>query len=210
MMLKDESVENYITLLASKKPVPGGGGTSALTAALGVALGHMVGSFTMGKKKYVEVEADIQALMVRAQGLEQRLIACIDRDAEAFEPLSRAYGLPKETEEEKTYKAKVMEECLKNAASVPMEILKECAEAVEVLEEFAEKGSTLMLSDAGVGAALVGAAMESASLNVYINTKLMKDRAYAERMNEEAHELLLVYTGRADAVFKKVENKITG
>lgn len=182
--------DEFVTVLASKAPVPGGGGAAALVGAVGTALGNMVGSLTVGKKKYAAVEEEMQELKAKADGLQKELLRLVERDAEVFEPLSRAYGMPKETEEEKAEKARVMEAALKDACSVPMEIMEKCCEAIDLLVEFAAKGSTLAISDAGVGAAFCKAALEGASLNVYINTKSMADREYAESLNKKCDEML--------------------
>ena len=98
--MTDKSCEDFVFALASNAPVPGGGGASALVGAVGIALGDMVGSLTLGKKKYADVQADIERLKERAGEIERELLNLIERDAEVFEPLSRAYGLPKETPEE--------------------------------------------------------------------------------------------------------------
>ena len=113
----------FVEVLASKAPVPGGGGASALVVAIGTALGNMVGSLTVGKKKYADVEEEMWELKKKADELQKELLHLIERDAEVFEPLSKAYGMPRETEEEKAEKARVMEIVLKDACSVPMEIM---------------------------------------------------------------------------------------
>ena len=186
----------FVEVLASKAPVPGGGGASALVGAIGTALGNMVGSLTVGKKKYADVEAEMYELKAKADALQKDLLRLIERDAEVFEPLSKAYGMPRETEEEKAEKARVMEIVLKDACSVPMEIMEKCCEAIDIIEVFAEKGSTLAISDAGVGAAFCKAALEGASLNVFINTKSMKNREYAEELNKKAEEIFQSVMGR--------------
>ena len=175
----------FVDVLGSKAPVPGGGGASALVGAVGTALGNMVGALTVGKKKYADVEEEMKELMAKATTLQDELLHLIERDAEVFEPLSKAYGMPRETEEEKAEKARVMEIVLKDACSVPMEIMEKCCEAIDLIVEFAAKGSALAISDAGVGAAFCKAALEGASLNVYINTKSMKNREYAEELKYE-------------------------
>ena len=198
----------FVEVLSTKAPVPGGGGASALAGAIGTALGNMVGSLTVGKKKYADVEQEIIALQKQCDGIQKELVRLIDRDAEAFLPLSKAYGMPNETEEEKAEKAEVMEHALREAGLVPMEIMKKCCEAIDLLEQFAEKGSVIAISDAGVGAALCRGALEGASLNVYINTKSMKDRLYAEKLNEEADQMLQVYSEKADRIFSKVKDRL--
>ncbi|MFQ7014206.1 MAG: cyclodeaminase/cyclohydrolase family protein [Faecalibacterium sp.] len=97
MEMIKQSCEQFLAELAGKAPTPGGGGTAALVGAAGVALGTMVGSLTIGKKKYAAVEADIQALNARADILRKELEALVQADAEAFAPLAAAYGLPKDT-----------------------------------------------------------------------------------------------------------------
>lgn len=204
MEFQDISCNEFVERLASKEPVPGGGGASALVGAVGTALGNMVGSLTVGKKKYAEVEADICALNERAAELSKKLLALMQRDAEVFEPLSKAYGMPRETEEERREKDTIMEKALRLACSVPMEIMEICCEAIEVTDEYAKKGSRLAISDAGVSAAMLGSALRSASLNVYINTKAMKDRAYANDINEKTNEMLDKYSSYAERIFEEV------
>lgn len=202
--------DEFVTVLASKAPVPGGGGASALVGAVGTALGNMVGSLTVGKKKYAAVEEEMQELKAKADVLQKELLHLVERDAEVFEPLSKAYGMPKETEEEKAEKARVMEAALKEACSVPMEIMEKCCEAIDLLVEFAAKGSVLAISDAGVGAAFCKAALEGASLNVYINTKSMADREYAKSLNKKCDEMLEKYTKIAEDVFESVLGRLKG
>ena len=198
----------FVEVLGSKAPVPGGGGASALVGAVGTALGNMVGALTVGKKKYADVEEEMKELMAKATTLQDELLHLIERDAEVFEPLSKAYGMPRETEEEKAEKARVMEIVLKDACSVPMEIMEKCCEAIDLIVEFAAKGSALAISDAGVGAAFCKAALEGASLNVYINTKSMKNREDAEELNKKCDEMLAVYTVKADEIFQNVLGRL--
>ena len=198
----------FVEVLASKAPVPGGGGASALVGAIGTALGNMVGSLTVGKKKYADVEAEMYELKAKADKLQAELLHLIERDAEVFEPLSKAYGMPRETEEEKAEKARVMEIVLKDACSVPIEIMEKCCEAIEIIVEFAAKGSALAISDAGVGVAFCKAALKGASLNVYINTKSMKNREYAEELNAKCDAMLEKYTKIADEVFDSVLGRL--
>lgn len=198
----------FVEVLASKAPVPGGGGASALVGAIGTALCNMVGSLTVGKKKYAAVEAEISGLMEKATELQNALLELIEKDAEVFEPLSRAYGLPKETEVERAEKARVMEGCLRDACSVPMDIMRRCCEVIDLIGVFAEKGSVLAVSDAGVAAACCKGALKGASLNVYINTKSMKNREYAEELNKECDGMLAKYGPMADEIFDSVLAKL--
>ena len=203
-----KTCEEFVDVLASKAPVPGGGGASALVGAIGMALGNMVGSLTVGKKKYADVEADIIALKEKATALQADFLRLVEADAEAFEPLSRAYGLPKSTPEEIAEKEEIMENALNVACGVPIEIMKTCARGIDLVEVFAAKGSRIALSDAGVGATLLKSAMQGASLNVYINTKSMKDRKRAEELNQLADSLREEYEAKADRIFAEVSSRI--
>lgn len=200
MKIVENTVTSFTEALASPAPVPGGGGASALAGAIGIALGDMVGELTTGKKKYAAVEEEIRDLMARAQALRVRFLEYVDGDAEAFAPLAQAYGIPKDDPEREA----IMEAALKTACGVPMDIMRACAEAIDIIAEFAAKGSRLAVSDAGCGAVLCRAAMEAASLNVYINTKSMQDREAALALEEEADALLEKYTGAAEAIYAEV------
>lgn len=204
MSFLNQEIQAFTDVLASKASVPGGGGASALVGAVGTALGSMVGALTVGKKKYADVEAEIIELMKKADVVRAELLKQIDEDARVFEPLSKAYGLPKETEEQKAEKAKIMEACLHEACSVPMEIMVKCCEAIELQKEFAAKGSSLAISDAGVGVAFCKAALQGASLNVFINTKSMKERDYADNLNKQALDMLAKYVPMADEIYESV------
>ena len=208
MSFLDKNIVEFTDVLASKASVPGGGGASALVGAVGTALGSMVGALTVGKKKYADVEAEIIELMKKADEVRAALLKQIDEDAVVFEPLSRAYGLPKDTEEQKAEKNRIMEACLRDACSVPMEIMVKCCEAIELQKEFAAKGSSLAISDAGVGVAFCRAALQGASLNVFINTKSMLDKAYADELNKKAYDMLAKYVPMADDIFNNVFDRL--
>ncbi len=207
--LYDLSCREFAEALASKEPVPGGGGTAALTGALAASLCSMVGNLTLGKKKYAEYEDEIRLLMSRAEELREDLLELIEKDREAFEPLSRAYAMPAGTDEEKQIKQDVMEECLRTACDTPMEIIQKVSLVASMLEDFRVKGSVIAVSDVGVSAALCTAALQSASLNVYINTRMMKDREYAAALNAECDELLRENSSAAEEVFNKIRSSLT-
>ena len=196
----DKSVTEFTEVLASKAAVPGGGGASALVGALGIALGNMVGELTVGKKKYADVEEDVKALMAKAQDLRVRLLDCVNKDAEAFEPLSKAYGIPKDD----PTRDEVMEKCLRDAAAAPLEILDLCCEAIDLQREFADKGSVLAISDAATGVVFCWSAMYGAAVNVKVNTKSMKDRAYADEINAHVDAQMEKYWPIAEKVYEDV------
>ena len=202
-MAKDftqNTCREFIEVLASNAPVPGGGGAAALVGAIGTALGNMVGSLTVGKKKYADVEAEIIALKGKCDGLQKDLLDQVPADAEGFEPLARAYGIPKDDPN----RGKVLEEATIVACVVPMKIMELCCEAIDAIAVFAAKGSRLAVSDAGCGAVCCKAALQSASLNVFINTKSLKNREVAEEMNAKAIGMLDKYCALADEIFEGV------
>ena len=206
MSFTDINATEFIELLASKDAVPGGGGASALAGAIGIALGNMVGSLTVGKKKYADVEEDIIALKNKSDELQAEFLRLVDEDAVAFEPLSKAYSIPKDD----PGRGKIMEDALRVATAAPMDIMRACAKAIDVVGEFAAKGSAIAISDAGVGAALLRAAIIGASFNVFINTKSMSDRDYAEKTNAEANALLEEYVAKAGEIVTAVYGKVCG
>jgi len=208
--MSDYSVHDFLAVLSSGEPVPGGGGASAAVGAMSVALGMMVSNLTIGRKKYADVEEDIKKLLARGQVLLDELTALMDKDAEAFEPLSRAYGLPRTTDEEKAERDKIMEEALYNASVVPMEIMEKALAVMDILEELSRKGSKIAMSDVGVGVLFARSAVEGASLNVFINTKMMKNRDRAEAMNKKADDIIARSSKIEEAVYGSVLNQIKG
>ena len=203
-----KDIATFADELASKSPVPGGGGTSALAGALGAALCSMVGNLTKGKKKYADVQDEVVALMQKAEALQQRLLELVARDAVVFEPLSQAYGLPKETPEEQQHRTQVMEACLKDASGVPLAIMQAAMEGIQLHARMADIGSAIAISDVGVGVSLCRSALQGGALNVAINTRLMKDRGVAEDMDKQVDVLLQAGIPLADEVFTKVWGKL--
>lgn len=204
----EKSCKDFLQELSSSAPAPGGGGASALGGAVGVALGSMVGNLTTGKKKYADVEQEIQRLLLLLEDSRKRLMTLVQADADAFLPLSKAYGMPKDTEEEILEKTKVMEQALKGACAVPLEIMEECLFALGLLKEMGEKGSRLAVSDAAVGAVFLKAAAQGAAVNVFTNTRLMKDREYAAACEEKAVLLREEAAKLADSIYNQVEEEL--
>ena len=203
-MFTEEKIGAFTDVLASKESVPGGGGASALVGAVGAALASMVGNLTVGKKKYAAVEEDVKAVMAQAETLRQRLQQLMDEDAAAFEPLAKAYGIPKDDPDRDA----VMEQALHTACEPPMEMMRAISKVIELHDELAEKGSVIVRSDVGVGVVCCKAALQGASLNVFINTKSMKDRAHAEALEAEADQLLARYVPLAEDVYARIVEKL--
>ena len=203
-------VNEFVEKLGSGSPTPGGGGASALAGALGIALGNMVAHLTLGRKKYASVEVDMLDLKSRASNLQVELLTLIERDAEVFEPLAEAYSLPRETQEEKDERDRVMENALRGACRIPIQIMEKVCQSLELVREAADKGTSAAISDAGDAAVLCKAALLGASLNVYINTKSMKDRETAESFNRQADEMIGKYGPMADEIFESVKARLSG
>lgn len=204
MSFAEMSARSFTEVLASSEPVPGGGGASALVGAIGTSLASMVGNLTTGKKKYAEYETDIQRILKKADELRNTLLPQIDEDAKCFEPLSKAYGLPKDDPS----REEVMENALRLACTAPLAIMKTAAEAIELHAELSVKGSTLMLSDVGVGVLCCKTALMGASLSIFINVRLMKDHEYAQALKAETDALLLKYCELAERTYVDVLEKL--
>lgn len=209
IILLEKSCNEFIEELSSKAPVPGGGGASAYVGALGMSLGSMVGNLTLGKKKYADVEEDIRELLIKSQDIIENLKKLVARDAEVFYPLSKAYGMPKETEEEKRIKEETLQNALVDATMVPLEIAKYCLKAIDLHEEFAKKGTSIAISDVGVGVIFCKAALQGAKLNVLINTKIMKDMELKSKVESELRSIEEKGIQKADKIYSDVEKQLT-
>ena len=203
-MVKDRRVGEWVDALASKAPVPGGGGASALGGALGAALGQMVVHLTIGKKRYADVEEEMEKNLTELNRLGEEFLRLADRDGEVFAPLAEAYSMPSETREQREEKERVMEERLLAASLVPLEMMEKALLVINILEFLGEKGSRIAISDVGVAAQFAKAALTGAAMNVYINTKAMKNREKAEELNRKAEWLIEDGKQRGDAVYEKV------
>lgn len=206
MKYAEVSCTKFVDETFSKAPVPGGGGVASLVGALGVALGGMVCNLTTGKKKYAQYEEDIQRIMKEAEGLKQTMMGMIDQDAENFLPLSKAYGLPTSTDEEKAHKEEVMQAALKVAIQVPIDIVKISFQAIRLHQELADKGSKLAISDVGCGVLCLKSAMMSGWLNVVINLSSIHDEAYVSQVKDELLPMLDEGQKICDEVYEKVLN----
>lgn len=201
-----KSCREFVAVLASSAPAPGGGGAAALAGALGTALGSMVAALTVGKEKYAHVEGELRTLMARCEQLQTELLDQVAADAEGFLPLARAYRIPKDDPTRES----VLEAATLTACAAPVRIMELCCQSLEVIEVMAEKGSRLAVSDAGCAAALVKGALEAASLNVFINTKSLKDREKAAELNIRCLTMLDQYGRRADRIFDRVKDGLLG
>lgn len=199
-------MQEFLDALSSKEPTPGGGGASALVAAIGCALGSMVANLTTGKKKYAQYQETIDEYLKVLEEKNKVLVADIEKDAKAFAPLAAAYSLDKSTPDYDN----IMEKALLDAATAPMEILEDIYSLVPVIEDLANIGSRLAISDVAVAATCIRAGVEGCVLNVYINTKSMKNRDVAVDINSKADIIVKDAVERMTAVYNTINTNLKG
>lgn len=206
--IKDNSLQNYLDTLASKSATPGGGSAAALMGAQAAALTSMVCNLTIGKPKYAEVETEMQALLEKSEALREVLTDMIKADVDVFNRLMTTYGLPKETDDEKVARSTQIQLVLKDATDVPLACAKACAEVIALSRVAAEKGSSAVISDAGVAVMSGYAALKSAALNVYINAASLKDRDFAEAKLAELNAILDGAEIASQEIYKLVKSRL--
>ncbi len=208
MAMAEKNCSYFLDALASKAPVPGGGGAAAMGGAIGMALSNMVGNLTVGKKKFAEVEDEIRTLLEQGSQIIEAMKALVDKDAEVFEPLSKAYGLPRETTEQTAHKEKVMEECSIEACSVPLEIMRKAYAGIRIHQRMGQIGTKLAISDVGCGVVFLKAALISGRLNIMINLGAIKNIKFIEETTTEMNRLLLEGSKIADETLALVIEKL--
>ena len=206
---KELSCQDFCEVLASKSPVPGGGGASALAGALAIALGNMVGNLTIGKKKYAAVEEEILACNTKAESLRLRFLDLIQADGDSFAPLAAVYRLPSGTDEEKAIKEEKLQMALVDACVVPEQIMECCMEALKLIDVYEAKGSVMAVSDAAAAALLAKAALSAAALNLRINAKSLQDRAVAEEILSRMNDRIATGDALADEIYARALNKLS-
>lgn len=201
-------IAEFLDELASQAPVPGGGSGAALVGALGAALAGMVCNLTIGKPKYADVQAEIQALLAQTEALRARLTALIDEDIAVYYRLSSAYKMPKDTDEQKAARTAAIQGILRDATRVPMQIAEACVQVLHLCKPIAEKGNVGAVSDAGVAALLAEAALRSAALNVLINLAAIKDAGFVARERAVLEGLLSGKAQLKEEIYDLVVSKL--
>lgn len=204
----DFSLEEFAQDLGSKKSMPGGGSVAAYALNLANGLASMVANFTSGKKKYAAYQADIEKILEKCQAFHRESMDMVDRDAEDFLPLAAVYKMPSDTDEEMEAKYAQMQICLTRAASVPLDLLRLSKKVLDLHEDLLEKGSIMLLSDVGVGVAMLRSAALSARINVMINIKDIDDQTYVTRTNEEVEDLVADIVKRSDYIYDEVFRRL--
>jgi formiminotetrahydrofolate cyclodeaminase len=206
---ENETIKTFLDGLASSSPTPGGGGAAAISGAMGAALVSMVCNLTIGKKKYAEVEADLKDVLAKSEALRATLTGMIAEDVTAFDAVMAAYGLPKETDEQKAARAAKIQEALKVATDVPLACCRACRAVIDLAAIAADKGNLNVISDAGVAVLSAYAGLRSAALNVWVNAKGLEDRAFANARLTELEGLLAEAGALNEHVFEVVKGKVS-
>ncbi len=207
-MFKEQQLQTFLDQLASSASTPGGGSAAAIMGAMGAALVSMVANLTVGKKKYEEVEEEMQGFLGQSEALRERLTGMIQDDVDVFDKVMAAYGMARETEEEKARRSQTIQAALKQATDVPLACAQLCADVIELCRPVAEKGNLNVISDAGVAVLAAHAALRSAALNVYINIGGIRD---AEFVNDRRAKLEFVLSGAGvatETVYELVKSKL--
>ena len=206
--IKDKSIQIFLDQLASKSATPGGGSVSALMGAQSAALVSMVCNLTIGKPKYAEVEVEMIALLKQSELLREKLISLIKEDIDVFNQLMIAYGLPKETHEEKQLRTDKIQAVLIAATELPMNCARACAEAIDLSRRAADKGNLGAISDAGAAVMAAYAGLKSAALNVYINTNNIKDEQFVGATLKELDAILKGLELTVEDIYQLVKTKL--
>ena len=207
-MLKTKTVNEFLDELASSSPAPGGGSVAALSGALGVALTSMVSRLTIGKKKYADVQTEMEATLRRSEALRASLSELIEKDTEAFNAIMQAFSLPKESEEEQRTRSVAIQAATKNASLVPLKVMELCAEALPLTKTVAEKGNVNSISDAGVAALMLQSACSAAALNVWINLGMLKDESFVQQTRGKVEAFQTQARKQSDEILALVSAKL--
>lgn len=207
-MIKDMTIQTFLDELASKASTPGGGGAAAVSGAMGAALISMVANFTIGKKGYEDVEADSKEILAKSEELRSKLTDAINDDVVVFNRVMAAYGMPKETEDEKTARSTEIQAALKEATDVPLQCATLCREVINLSQPIAEKGNNNVISDAGVAVLAGYAGLRSAALNVYINIGGIKDKEFADDRRQQLEVLLDGMDVLKEDIYELVKSKL--
>jgi len=207
-MIKDKAIQTFLDELASKASTPGGGSAAAIMGAMGAALVSMVCNLTIGKKNYEEAEAELKDVLQQAEKLRERLTDMVRADVEVFNRVMGAYGMPKETDQEKAARSEEIQAALKAATDVPLECARACADVIRLSRIVAEKGNLNVISDAGVAVEAAEAALKSAALNVYINIGGIKDKDFSQQREASLNDILNGMGVETDEIYALVKSKL--
>jgi formiminotetrahydrofolate cyclodeaminase len=205
----DQPMKIYVDDLAAHKDAPGGGSACGLVGALAAALGSMVCHFTIGKKKYADVEERIREMLQEFEASREKLTGLMQEDVDVFHlKMGTAFSLPKDTDEQKAIRNAAIQDACKVACQPPMEIARFCFRLMKLLDELADKGSSQLVSDVGVAASIAGGAFDGARFNVEINLKYLNDEEFINHIQEELFPLIYNFLELQTNVIQKVREKM--
>lgn len=207
-MFTERQLQAFLDQLASKASTPGGGSAAAIMGAMGAALLSMVGNLTVGKKKYEDVNDEMQGFLARSEELRAQLTGMIQADVAVFDKVMAAYGMSRETEDEKTARSAAIQAALKEATDVPLACAQLCADVIELCRPVAEKGNLNVISDAGVAVLAAHAALRSAALNVYINIGAIRDEDFVHDRRNKLEFVLSGAGAATETVYELVKSKL--
>jgi formiminotetrahydrofolate cyclodeaminase len=207
--IKDTEIEQFLAALASQSATPGGGSAAAIIGAMGAALVSMVCNLTIGKKKYAEVEGDMQDVLAKSETLRRKLIGMIEADVRAFDAVMGAYGMPKESDADKAARGEAIQAALKQATDVPLACARAAREVIDIAATASDKGNLNVISDAGVGVLAGYAALRSAALNVFTNARMITDKTFAEAKLKELNQLLAGAEAATEKAYGVVKDKVS-
>ena len=204
MKLAEMQVTEFVNLMASDAPAPGGGSAAALEGALGAALTAMVCALTVGKKKYADVQELAVESQKKAEELKARFVDVMDRDTEAFNAVSAVFAMPKDTDEQKAARKAAMQEALKGCTKTPFEMMQLACETLELTRSLVGRLNASAASDLGCSALSLRAAIQGAWLNVLINISGIADEAFAAEYRKNGEALLAKALPLADEIYAEI------
>ena len=204
-MYVEDTIRRYVDDAASNQPTPGGGSIAALAGALGVSMGCMAANFTVGRKKFREVEPQVKEMLGGLEEAREVLVGLVDEDTQVYAGVGAAYGMPRETDEQKQARAAAIQEALRAAMDVPLRIMRQCRDVVGLLVTLVDIANPNLISDVGVAAILAQAACRAAKLNVDINLKYLKDEDLCAATAQETADIMDTVRQGASGVANKVE-----
>lgn len=205
---RNQKLDAFLKDLASSKPAPGGGSAAAVAGALGAALSSMVANLTLGKEKYKEVEGAFESILEKAENLRGEFLQAIGEDIEAYNEVMDAYGMPKDTEEEKEQRRETIQSALKGATEPPFKMAELADEVLELSKECALSGNSHAVTDAGASAILAEATVRTALLNVDINLSSISDSSFVEEKRRKRKDLSQKARRKAEEVVEIMDGKI--
>ena len=207
-MTQHPNLSTFLDDLASGEPTPGGGSAAALAGALGAALAAMVANLTIGRKRYVDVDTQMQAVLHEAEALRGRLTSLVAEDAQAYEQVRAAYRLPKETAEDLAARNAAIQAAMQGASLTPLETMRACMAVLRLAEQAATQGNINAATDGAVGVLLAQAGLRGAALNVRVNLGGIDDRAFAAACEQEVASLLTEAEASARRTLAAVEARL--